>query len=244
MTQSLESNNLPPSKRKPYRGIAMEGRIARWYSRNMEKSLEQYRAWARIVSENAATRSAILEVAPGPGYLSIELAKLGHYKIVGLDISKTFVDIAQKKAREAEVDVEFRQGNAGHMPFPDRTFDFIICTSAFKNFAEPVRVLDEMFRVLRQGGTALIIDLRKDAPKAEINEYVKQMNLNTINTFMTKLTFKGLLKRAYTRTEFQDLAAESMFGTSEIRDGGIGFEVWLRKGTPLAEPKQTSYLNA
>jgi 2-polyprenyl-3-methyl-5-hydroxy-6-metoxy-1,4-benzoquinol methylase len=40
----------------------------------------------------------VLEVAPGPGFLAIELAKLGPYRIVGLDISETFVRIAADEA--------------------------------------------------------------------------------------------------------------------------------------------------
>ena len=68
--------------------------------------------------------SAVLEVAPGPGYFSIELAKLGAYSITGLDISHTFVEIAAKKAAEAGVHVEFRQGNASSMPFARQLFRF------------------------------------------------------------------------------------------------------------------------
>ena len=107
--------------------------------------------------------SVVLEVAPGPGYFCIELAKLGDYSITGLDISHTFVEIASKKAAEAGVHVDFRQGNASSMPFADNTFDFLLCRAAFKNFGQPVRALQEMCRVLKPGGRGLIIDLRKDA---------------------------------------------------------------------------------
>ena len=71
-----------------------------------------------------------MEVAPGPGYLAIELAKLGICdKIIGLDISKGFVEIAQRNAKEAGVSevVEFQHGNVVNIHFPDNSFDFIIC---------------------------------------------------------------------------------------------------------------------
>jgi ubiquinone/menaquinone biosynthesis C-methylase UbiE len=68
----------------------------------------------REVSEILPAGGRILEVAPGPGYLAIELAKNEKYQIVGLDISKSFVEIAQTKAK-AGVAVDFRHGNASNM---------------------------------------------------------------------------------------------------------------------------------
>jgi ubiquinone/menaquinone biosynthesis C-methylase UbiE len=97
-------------------------------------------------------------VAPGPGYLAIEIAKRGDSRVTGLDISETFVRIAQTNARAENVDVDFQHGNASAIPFSDASFDFIVCRAAFKNFTDPVGALDEMFRVLAPGGSRL--DLR------------------------------------------------------------------------------------
>lgn len=228
---TTQDPQTPPKNRKGYRGIAMEGFIARWYSRTTQKSIEQYRSWAKFASASIGAGGRVLEVAPGPGYLSVELAKIdGSYRIVGLDISKTFVDIAQEKARAAGVQVEFREGDAAYMPFSDDTFDIAICTSAFKNFPEPVKVLDEIFRVLKEGRRAMIIDLDKDAPKARMDEYVDSMKLNWVNSIFTSLIFKhGLMKWAYSKSEFKDIAMKSRFGGCEIQDEGIGFEAWLEK---------------
>jgi ubiquinone/menaquinone biosynthesis C-methylase UbiE len=139
------------------------------------------------------------------------------------------VKIAQSKAEKAGAKVDFRQGDAANMPFEDENFDFIICTSAFKNFPEPVRVLDEMFRVLKAGGKALIDDMNKDAPTSKLNEFVDQMHLNRFDSFFTKTTFKSLAKSAYTKTQIQELVAQSKFKRCEIVDEDIGFEIWLNK---------------
>ncbi len=230
MQTETEDQPAPPQKRKAYKGIAMEGFIAKWYAKTTRNSIDEYRAWAKIASDHASRGSSILEVAPGPGYLSIELAKLGNYEITGLDISKTFVKIASEKALAAGVHVNFRQGDAAYMPFPDGSFDFAICTSAFKNFPEPVRVLDEIFRVLKSSGNAVIIDLRKDASKAEIDQYVERLKLNPINAFMTKFIFKHtLLKSAHTKSEIQEFAAKSRFGSCNIQSDDLALEIWLRK---------------
>ena len=131
-------------------------------------------------------------MAPGPGYLAIELAKLGRFQVVGLDISKTFVAMATANAREAGVQVEFHLGNASSMPFDPDSFDLIVCRAAFKNFSEPVRALTEMHRVLKSGGKAFIIDLRPDASPADIAADVAEMKLGWLNALITRLTLHWL----------------------------------------------------
>jgi ubiquinone/menaquinone biosynthesis C-methylase UbiE len=221
-----------PTTKKPkgYKGIGMDGPIATWYAKITEKDMEEYKDNAKLVAGRVSEGSAILEVAPGPGYIAIELATLGHYKIVGLDISEKFVEIAQKKAQEAGVEVDFRHGNAAHMPFDEGSFDFIICKSAFKNFAEPVLALDEMCRVLKVGGTALILDLRSDVSEEAVNNYVDTLGLNSLNSLLTKWTFKYMLiKRAYTKDQFKALVSKTKFSQSEIQENQVGLAVWLEK---------------
>ncbi len=87
--------------------------------------------------------------------ISASSFKLGAYQITGLDISKSFVEIARKNAAGSGLQIDFRQGNASAMPFEDETFDFTFCQAAFKNFTEPVKAIAEMYRVLRPGGTSL-----------------------------------------------------------------------------------------
>lgn len=216
--------------RKPYKGMAMEGAIARWYSRNRGKSIEEYRSWAKMASEHAPEGGSVLEVAPGPGYLSVELARLGRQRVVGVDISKTFVEIASDRARAVGVDVDFRQGDAAEMPFAEDTFDLAICTAAFKNFPDPVMVLDEIYRVMKSGGEALIIDMRRDASMKDVGEHVDAMRLSRTDSFVTKFTFRFMLRRwAYARGQLIDMVSKSHFGSCRLVEEGIGFEMWLKK---------------
>jgi ubiquinone/menaquinone biosynthesis C-methylase UbiE len=227
--------NMATTVSKGYKGIGMNGFIATWYAKNTQKNMEAYRRSAELVASKVLEGATILEVAPGPGYLSIELAKLGNYHITGLDISPTCVEIAQAKAREAGVDVDFRQGNASHMLLAGDLFDFLVCSAAFKNFSEPVQALDEMFRVLKPGGTALIIDLRPDAPIEEIETHIrKDMALTGINFLLTKWTFQSmLLKRAYPKDTLRQFASQSRFKTCTIDEDGIGMYIYLEK--PVAD---------
>ena len=172
----------------------------------------------------------MLEVAPGPGYFAIELARAGNFRITGLDISATFVDLARKNAEAAGVEVEFLRGDAAHMPFESNTFDAIFCRAAFKNFSEPALALKEMRRVLKPGATALIIDLRRDVSSDAIDTEVRRLHMSPLNSFITRWTFRlMLIRRAYTRTEFLEFIRQTEFSKSDIRETTIGFEIYLVK---------------
>ena len=93
---------------------------------------------------------------------SIELAKRG-LDVPAVDISKTMVEIARKNAADENVSAVFMNGNAAELPVRKESVDFVVCRAAFKNFTEPVKAMSEMLRVLRPGGTAMLIDLRIDA---------------------------------------------------------------------------------
>jgi ubiquinone/menaquinone biosynthesis C-methylase UbiE len=213
---------------KGHRGVGMEGFIATWYARQTAKDSEEFQATARRLAAHIGASTRVLEIAPGPGYLAIELVKLTGCRIVGLDISRTFVRIAAENARKAGVQIDFEQGDAADLPFQPAAFDFIVCRAAFKNFARPLQALDEMHRVLKPGGVALVIDLRKDFSRQAVNEYVK--GRGAFSAAVIKLTFNTMLKRrAYTKASISELASQSRFKQGDVRLDPIGFELWLRK---------------
>ncbi|HKT51228.1 MAG TPA: class I SAM-dependent methyltransferase [Candidatus Angelobacter sp.] len=215
---------------KAWKGKGMDGWIARWYARTRHNDMEHFRSEASCVAARLPGGCMVLEVAPGPGFFAVELARLGDFKITGLDISRTFVEIATKHARNAGLSIDFRFGNASAMPFADESFDFVYCSAAFKNFSEPVKALDEMHRVLHRGGEALIVDLCKDTPLHEIDAYVKQSGRGPVDAWLTNWTFRHmLLKRAYTRQEFVQMAERSRFGACRITAAPLSTEVRLTK---------------
>jgi ubiquinone/menaquinone biosynthesis C-methylase UbiE len=214
---------------KAYKGIGMEGAIAKWYAKNTSRDVTRFDETARLVAGRTQPGSDVLEVAPGPGFLAIELARRG-YRVTALDISASFVKIARENAAKAGVGVDVWHGNASQLPFGDGTFDFVICTAAFKNFADPVGALNEMHRVLRSGGEAAVLDLRKDATNTDIETEVRRLRLSSWNALVTRWIFRFfLLKRAYTREQLDDLARQSRFGRCDLVSTGIAFELYLRK---------------
>src|SRR5262249_42543652 len=149
---------------------------------------------ADMIAARLHAGARVLEVAPGPGYLAIELAKRG-LGVEGLDISRSFVRIATLNAERARVAVDFHHGDAAEMPFGADSFDFIVCRAAFKNFSEPVEALREMHRVLKPRGEALIIDMRRDASDAAIDEHVRDRKLGRVDAALSKGIFKLLLRK-------------------------------------------------
>jgi ubiquinone/menaquinone biosynthesis C-methylase UbiE len=224
----MHATNSAVASAKGHKGVGMEGFIATWYARQTAKDIERFRALARRLAPRIKPRDRVLEIAPGPGYLAIELARLTGCRMVGVDISRTFVRMARENAEKAGVDIAFDEGDAADLPLPSEGFDLIVCCAAFKNFTRPLDSLDEMYRVLKPGGTALIVDLRKDFSPQEINDYVRGKGL--INSVIIKLTFNTMLKkRAYTCEAIAQLAARSRFGRGDLQVDAIAFELWLHK---------------
>jgi ubiquinone/menaquinone biosynthesis C-methylase UbiE len=218
---------------KAYKGLPMEGMIASWYAKSTARDMRAFEAEAGRIAARLRRGADVLEVAPGPGYLAIALGGRGDFRIVGLDISRSFVRIAAENALRAGVAIDFRLGDAAEMPFPSNAFDFIVCRAAFKNISDPVGALREMHRVLRPGGEALVIDMRKDASDEAIDGAVAEMKVGPMDAFFIRAVFKhSLRKRAYSRADFADMAAATPFGVAEIGEAPLGYEVRLRKDRP------------
>lgn len=213
-----------------YKGMGMEGAVAKWYASLTRKSISEFELLAQRVAGDLMPGSAVLEVAPGPGYFAIELAKLGSFQVTGLDISQTFVDIARNNAAHADVHVNFQHGNASAMPFRDNQFDYLVCRAAFKNFSQPVEALREFERVLKPGGLALLIDMRGDATPESMKQAAAGLKTGTLDRWFVYLTFRFMLvKRAYTKTEFERMIALTKLCPLEIREELIGLEILLGK---------------
>ncbi len=90
----------PHAAKKPYIGISMEGPLARWYEKTTRKDLAEFERLAKELAAVLPSDARVLEVAPGPGFLSVALAKLGPFQITGLDISESFVRMASEYAQE------------------------------------------------------------------------------------------------------------------------------------------------
>lgn len=110
-----------------------------------------------VVEKGEIKPCPALDVCCGTGTEAIYLAKNG-FEVSAIDISKEAIKIAEKKAREASVKIDFRIGSVLEIPFPDNSFGFVNDRGCFHVFAPEYRkwFADEIRRVMRQGGIYLL----------------------------------------------------------------------------------------
>ena len=212
---------------KRFQDLGIEGEKAKYYDQlTREHRIGETREQAQEVAGYVRDGDSILEIAPGAGYLSIELSRLGKYRITGMDISKDLVEICKNNAKEAGVTIDFQQGNVSQMPFQAEMFSFIVCVLAFKNFKEPVKALEEMYRVLKPGGMALIMDLNRKASMKATKKVAENMGLKGLAAYIA-----GAIQRSgsYSRNEFDFLISQTKFNNYEIRGSDLGFSIYLSK---------------
>ncbi|MHB9291545.1 putative 2-methoxy-6-polyprenyl-1,4-benzoquinol methylase [Hollandina sp. SP2] len=218
--------------------VGITGRAARWYDKNSrENRRAELAGYAREIAclvksgaEKGSGKPQILEVAPGPGYVSIELAKLGNYHITGMDISADFVEICKTNANQEKVAVDFVQGNVSAMPFEGERFDVLFCSAAFKNFHDPLGALGEMYRVLKPGGQGLIIDMNKNTAAALRKAEVDKMQVHGFERWFMIFAFGTFLRNgAYTKKGFEALLTRSGFSKWHVEEQGISLYVHLYK---------------
>ena len=105
-------------------------------------------AAAPLLAAAAVRRdSVLLEVACGTGNVSNRASAMGA-KVVGVD----FVAGMIEEARRRHPGIEFRVGDAQALEFEDDAFDCVVCNFGVHHFSEPLRALQEAFRVLKVGG--------------------------------------------------------------------------------------------
>lgn len=110
----------------------------------------------------------LLVVGSGDGCSAVQIARLTGCRIVGIDISLEMVE----KAREISEDrVEFQMGDSENIPFPQNTFDVVLCESVVA-FTDKKKSLLEYHRVLKKGGYVALNEVTwLDKPSKEITDY-------------------------------------------------------------------------
>lgn len=98
----------------------------------------------------------VLEVAVGTGL------NLAHYppgvRLTGVDLSPGMLAVARARAAAAGHDVDLREADAQALPFVDASFDTVVCTLSLCAIPDHRAAIGEMARVLRPGGTLLLLD--------------------------------------------------------------------------------------
>ena len=143
-----------------------DGISSRYDALNHLMSLGTDRGWRRkavhcLVREGRPLE--VLDLACGTGDLSIALARRlpEGSRITGLDLSEGMLAVMREKVAAAGLEdkVSASQGDGTALPFPDASFDAVTIAFGIRNFSDRPLGLREMLRVLRLGGTLVILEL-------------------------------------------------------------------------------------
>ncbi|XP_021727074.1 2-phytyl-1,4-beta-naphthoquinone methyltransferase, chloroplastic-like [Chenopodium quinoa] len=149
---------------------ALFSRIAPVYDNlNDLLSLGQHRVWKRMaVSWSGAKRGdSVLDICCGSGDLAFLLSeKVGlDGQVIGLDFSSNQLLIASSRQQERSTlcyrNIEWLEGDALNLPFSDANFDAITMGYGLRNVTDKERAVEEIFRVLKPGCKASILDFNK-----------------------------------------------------------------------------------
>jgi len=170
----------------------------------------------------------ILDIGTGPGWL---LVKLHHesprLRLTGLDASPSMVARSRKnmaKAGLSEV-IEVREGNASHVPFSDNSFDTVVSTGSIHHWKNPTACLNEVYRVLKPGGFALMYDLVSDTPAAVLKETAYEFGRLRV----LLLWLHSFEEPFYSSKDFELLAQPTLFKEGRTRFVGLMCCLILKK---------------
>jgi ubiquinone/menaquinone biosynthesis C-methylase UbiE len=128
---------------------------------------QEYRQLARQAVElGVPAGGKVLDVGTGPGFVAIEVARLLEgtgCQVVGLDLSPAMLAIAAENATERGLNglLTWREGDAKALPFEAGEFDLVISNDSLHHWDDPLPVLDEIARVLKEDGKCIVHDSKR-----------------------------------------------------------------------------------
>jgi ubiquinone/menaquinone biosynthesis C-methylase UbiE len=123
-----------------------------------------FEGFAESAVQMGMANGKVLDVGTGPGRIAIRMAKLNPgFSIDAMDLSKNMLSLAERNAREQGVGdrIRFSLGDAKRIPFPDHTFDLVVCHNMLHQLPDPVGAVREINRVAKPHGAILIRDVRR-----------------------------------------------------------------------------------
>ena len=204
--------------------------VSRAYDQVMSPVERSYDLIARKIVRYAPTAQAVLDVGTGPGFLPPRLARAyPTATITGLDTGPEMLVLARERARSSGVEdrVRFVQGSAYELPFADSSLDLVVATSAIHMLDDLGRFVAEARRVLKRGGSLVVIDQRRDVA---LPVYAVAWG----STFALRVLGKAIdgmgpvIDGCYTGSEVDAALIGAGFARHEVSTGVLTLEAWAQ----------------
>jgi ubiquinone/menaquinone biosynthesis C-methylase UbiE len=145
------------------------GVLASSYEKASRMVIEGY--YSQVADEIVSNirQGTILDLGTGPGYLPVEIVRRApDVSIIGVDLSRRLIRMARSNAQKTGLSsrLSFEVGNSARLRFDNETFDMVISTGMLHSLKNPVNVLAEIYRVLKNGADAWIYD------PANVTQYI------------------------------------------------------------------------
>jgi len=171
-----------------------------------------------MIKNISIKKGKVLDVGCGYGGL---MKGLSHYRknlsFVGIDLSRAMINVGKKYISNKKI--KFLLMSADNMKFEDESFDLIICKDTFHHLNNPIKVIKEMYRVLKKRGQIYAIDLRRDAPEEPFYQTIQMASeLNIENAVL----YVQSIKASYTIPEMKKLLKKAGIKKYKIFNTGVG----------------------
>jgi ubiquinone/menaquinone biosynthesis C-methylase UbiE len=204
-----------------------QSRIAARLQEVVSKRREEAGLYREIAEQLPLTDGGrLLDVGTGTGLqLRVIHGMRPGMKLFGIDLSDATIRLARENL--ASIDVDLREGSIESTPYDDDFFDVVTCNASMSYWANPVACLDEIYRILKPGGVAMLFEPLKGVNIDEVVEtiranladksWLRRFAAVNLNRFGLRWGHKLGLK-LYSADELAVLASRSKFGNRQSID--------------------------
>lgn len=163
-----------------------------------------------LLEKSKLREGVIAELGCGIGLLMKAIAERGKkIQVVGIDLSEQMLKEAERECRNLS-NTKFVKSDVLRLKFLDNTFDLVVSKDSFHEFPNPLKVLEEMRRIVKPKHWVFIQDLRRDLPKRLLDQVLPRQNI------FQKLQYQSI-RAAYTKEEMQSFLKNLMITNYSIK---------------------------
>jgi len=190
---------------------------------NAVSQTEVFRRHYALVADHVGhycRSGSILDIGTGPGWLLAALQRsLPELELVGLDISPAMVATARKNMQATGYDavIDLQVAAAEALPFRNDSFHAVVSTGSLHHWKDPIVALNEVHRVLKTGGYALVYDLVRKLPPA-----VAEAARREFGSLRTRILWLHSFEEPfYTSRDMSELVPATSFHNGRVEFVGV-----------------------